>query len=208
MVFDDGHRGPSLCDDLVQWTPMSTLTFADLATLVRSRRTAMIVDQERAVSSECVAQLCELAQWAPNHKRTWPWRFAEVTGEGRLKLGEAFVADMVAANFGDEGKRLKTRTKYARTPTVLVVGCAPGSEKLAADDRDAVAAAIQTLLLGATAHGLASFWSTAPITVAETVNALCAFPEGTRCVGVVYLGWPTVTTEAPERPPVAISTVS
>ena len=162
----------------------------------------MFVDVERTVPNAVVADLCALAQWAPNHKRTWPWRFASVTGSARLRLGEAFVADMIANNFGDEGKRTKTLTKYARTPNVLVVGCVSPSPSMAADDRDAVAAGIQTLLLGATTVGLASFWSTAAITTPTNVNILCGFPEGTRIIGVVYLGYAaaSVHVPAPERP--------
>ena len=184
------------------------VSYDEYATLVRARRTSMIVDRDRAVPSDKVADLCDLAQWAPNHKRTWPWRFAECTGDGRLRLGEAFVADMIATGFGDESKREKTRGKYARTPTVVVVGSAPPpTPNLTADDRDAVAGAIQTMLLGATALGLASFWSTAPVTVAATVNALCGFPVDTRIVGVIYLGWPSGTVEIPIRPPVTIQQV-
>ncbi len=168
----------------------------------------MFVDLERNVPDLEIEELCATAQWAPNHKRTWPWRFAAFSGDSRLRLGEAFVADMVANEVGDEGKRIKTRTKYARTPSVLVVGCAPSpTPNLAADDRDAVAAGIQTLLLAATAHGLASFWSTPAVTAPESVNELCRFPEGTRIVGVVYLGYPaqSVSVPTPERPPVVIT---
>jgi len=136
-----------------------TASFDDFADLVRARRTHRLVDREREVGSDTIEQLCELAIWAPNHKKTWPWRFAAFTGDGRLRLGEAFVADMIDRDFGDQGKRDKTLTKYARTPTVLVVGCAPHQNPTFHDEnRDAVAAAIQNILLGATAIGLASFW--------------------------------------------------
>ena len=183
--------------------------FDQFAQLVKSRRTSMVVDRDRAVPSDMVASLCSLGQWAPNHKRTWPWRFAECTGDGQFRLGEAYVADMIATGFGDEGKREKTRTKYARTPTVIVVGCAPSpTPHLANDDRDAVAAAVQTILLGATAMGLTSFWSTAPVTVSPSVNALCDFPEDTRVVGLVYLGWPAGSVETPPRPTLQVRRVS
>ncbi len=176
------------------------------AELVRARRTSMFVDLDRTIPDETITELCSLAQWAPNHKRTWPWRFAGFTGISRLRLGEAFVADMVEQNFGDEGKRTKTLTKYARTPNVLVVGCVSPSAGLAVDDRDAVAAGIQTLLLAATSRGLASFWSTAAVTTPANVNLLCGFPNDTRIVGVIYLGYPSaVPVPTPERPEPHIS---
>ena len=44
--------------------------------LVSARRTSLRMDQGRAVPQELVDRLCRLATWAPNHKKTWPWRFA------------------------------------------------------------------------------------------------------------------------------------
>ena len=52
----------------------------------------MLVDKQRPVPHDLLRDLCELAQWAPNHKRTWPWRFAAFSGSGRSKLGAAFAA--------------------------------------------------------------------------------------------------------------------
>ncbi len=183
-------------------------TFEQFAALVRTRRTSLLMDRSRPVPTELVEQLCELAVWAPNHKKTWPWRFAEFTGEGRARLGETMVADMIAADFGDDGKRDKTRTKYLRAPTMLVVGCAPhDNELLDIENRDAVAAGIQNLLLGATTLGLASFWSSPALTSAPRVLDLCGFAPGDRLVAMIYLGWPDGSCPAPDRPDVSITHV-
>ncbi len=96
-----------------------------LAEVIRSRRTSMVCDRDREVPAEVIDRLCELATWAPNHKRTWPWRFAAFSGDGRLRLGEACCQDLIDSGSTDEGKLAKVATKYARTPSVLVVGCAP-----------------------------------------------------------------------------------
>lgn len=179
--------------------------FDDLAELIRSRRTHMLVDRDLPVTPDDIQALCELATWAPNHKKTWPWRFASFTGDGRLRLGESFVDDMIEREFGDEGKHAKTRTKYARTPAVLVVGCAAHDHPTFHDEnRDAVAAGIQNLLLGATALGLASFWSTPPLIDSERVLELCGFERDDRIIGVIYLGWPSGEVAAPERPPTVV----
>jgi len=181
-----------------------TISFEDFADLVRSRRTHMLVDRDRDVDPAVVDRLCELATWAPNHKKTNPWRFASLTGDARLRLGEAFVGDMVERGIGDEGKHAKTAAKYARTPTVLVVGCAPSDHPtFHEENRDAVSAGIQNLLLGATALGLASFWSTAPVIDGPRALELCGFDPDDRIIGVIYLGWATsepAPVERPERP--------
>jgi nitroreductase len=183
-----------------------TPAFDDFAALVRARRTHMLVDRDCVVSREVVEQLCELGTWAPNHKKTWPWKFASFTGDARLRLGEAFVADMVERGVGDDGKRLKTLTKYARTPVSLVVGCAAHEHPTFHDEnRDAVAAAIQNILLGATALGLASFWATPPLIDSARALELCGFAPDDRIVGVIYLGWPISTVAVPERPPADVT---
>jgi nitroreductase len=166
------------------------------------------MDRTRPVEAGVVTQLCELATWAPNHKKTWPWRFAEFTGDGRSRLGETMALDMNDAEFGDEAKREKTRGKYLRAPTVLVVGCEPHpNEMLHQENRDAVAAGIQNLLLGATALGLASFWSTPALTRPPRVLDLCGFDPEDRVVGVVYLGWPDGECAVPERPDVDVKRI-
>jgi nitroreductase len=171
------------------------------AELVRTRRTSMIVHPDREVPVELIAELCGLATWAPNHKKTWPWRFAVFTGDGRARLGATMADEMERAGFGDETKRAKTRTKYLRTPATLVVGCAPHADPmLDAENRDAVAAGIQNLLLGATTLGLASFWSTPALTRPPAVLELCGFDAGDRLVGIVYLGWAAQPCPPPARP--------
>lgn len=160
----------------------------------------MLVDRDREVPLDLVAELCGLATWAPNHKNTRPWRFCVFTGAGRSRFGESMADDMIAVGFGDEAKQAKTRVKYLRTPTTLVVGCAPhDDEMLHAENRDAVAAGIENLLLGATTLGLASFWSTPALTQPQRTLELCGFDPDDRMVGVIYLGWSNKQSPIPDR---------
>jgi nitroreductase len=178
-----------------------------LAHLVRRRRTNLLMDHDREIPVELVETLCELATWAPCHKRTWPWQFALVTGTGRERLG-SIAADAMTARGDDPGKVAKTRTKYLRAPAMLVVGSAPGDSELrTVENRDATAAGIQNLLLGATAAGLASYWSSCPKGANEPVVELCGFEAGTTVVALVYLGWPAGQVPVPERPPVTLARV-
>ena len=78
------------------------MQFDEFAALVRARRTNLMMDRERDVDTQLVQQLCELSTWAPIHKLTWPWIFAEVRGEARLQLGGHLCQ-------GDESPR-RTRT--------------------------------------------------------------------------------------------------
>lgn len=168
--------------------------------IIRSRRTSMLVDKSREVPYELIHELCELATWAPNHKRTWPWQFAAITGPAQLRFGNAIAEAM--ATFGDEPAKVeKARTKYARTPVVMVFGSEVGDSELrTAENRDATAAAIQNFMLAATARELATYWGSCPKGANDAVSHFCGFDAGTIVVGIMYLGWATTAVEAPERP--------
>ena len=181
-----------------------------LAATIRGRRSSLHVDRDTPVPVALIAELCELAQWAPNHKRTWPCRFAAFVGDGRARLGQAFVTDVLANNpQPNEASLTKTATKYLRTPAILVVGSAAHDNPEYHDEnRDAVAASIQTLLLAATAKGLASFWSSPPTRPSPTVLELCGFDSDVQVIGVIYLGWPNHDPVAvPPRPTASLTIV-
>lgn len=181
-----------------------TMNFEEFSTLVAARRTNMFVDLERSVPKDLLDQLCTLATWAPNHKKTWPWCFAQVTGESRTSLGN--VAADAMLRYGDSSEKvLKTRTKYLRAPAILVVGAHGGDTPLrSAENRDATCAGIQNILLGATAVGLASYWSSCPKGANDDVATLCQFQPDTFIVSIMYLGWPTRSVDVPRRPPAEV----
>ena len=177
----------------------------DFFSLVRARRTQLVMDVDKPVDRAIVDQLCTAAVWAPNHQLTWPWVFGVFTGEARRKLGEA-AADAMQARGDAEMKVAKTRSKYLRAPVIVVVGSLPGESELQTEEnRDAVAAGIQNMLLGATSLGLASFWSSAPKGANDAIGSVCGFPVGTHITGVLYFGWPAREANTVERPPAAIT---
>jgi nitroreductase len=173
-------------------------SFAELA---RRRRSNLRIDPDRAVDPELLERLLTVAATAPNHYRTFPWRFTIITGEGRRGLGEALAADVANDAGADEAKLTKARVKYLRAPVMVAAASRAGADATASiENRDAVAAAIQTLLLAATDEGLASLWSTGAAVVSPAVARFCGFDPSDTVVGLVYLGWPTAQLEDIERP--------
>ena len=164
------------------------------------RRSSLLVDRERVVPNELLDRLLVVAATAPNHKRTFPWRFRIITGEGRLHLGEALAQDLIDAHQA-EAKIEKARAKYLRAPAILAIASIRGeNDTMTAENRDAVSAAIQTLLLGATAADLASYWSTGAAMTSTRLHEFCGFDHSDTVVGLIYLGWPTGTPPPINRP--------
>lgn len=185
--------------------PMSHHDLATVERLTSARRSSLLVAADEPVPPDLVERLCGLVPSAPNHKRTRPWRLAACTGVGRAAIGGIWADALERAGTATDAKVAKTRTKYTRTPVVLVVGCAPEDDlQRHLEDRCAVAAGVQNLLLGATAVGLASFWGSPPVPVCPEANALLGFESGTTVIGVVYLGWPASEPPPITRPAVAV----
>lgn len=167
----------------------------------------MLVDQDRPVPHDVVEWLCELARWAPNHKRTWPWQFALVEGDGRQAMGEVISTAM--ARHGDTPEKVEAaRTKYLRTPALLVVASRSGdTDTRTAENRDAVAAAIQTILLAATTRGLASYWASCPRGAGDDLARWCGFAPGSHISAIIYLGWAAGEPATPPRPAIEVHVI-
>jgi nitroreductase len=160
----------------------------------------MLIDAERDVDASLVDQLIIAAQWAPNHKRTWPARFCVVTGDSRAALGGS-IADAMAAHGDDAAKVAKTRTKYTRSPVCLVVASVEGeSARETEENRYAVAAGVQNALLMAHAHGLAALWGSPAKGANTAITEFAGFDVSDHVIGIVYLGWPSQESPVVDRP--------
>jgi nitroreductase len=141
------------------------------------------------VDDATLRELLDLARLAPNHRLTEPWRFRVLGPETRARIDE-LVGEKEAA-------------KLARAPTlVLVTALLSPEPEPAEEDLHATAAAVQTMLVAATARGLASYWRTPDAFRSEAVHALLGLAPNERLVALVHLGPPAGDPPAKERLPV------
>lgn len=172
----------------------------DLADLIARRRSSLLIDPSAPVSADDIDALITAAQWAPNHKRTWPLRLCVVTGESRRALGET-IAEAMAARGDDAAKVEKTRTKYMRSPVVVVAASAVGvSDTETMENSYSVAAAVQNMLLTAEARGLAALWGSPAKGANEPLASFCGFDPTDSVIGLVYVGHPTKPAAPVDRP--------
>jgi nitroreductase len=168
--------------------------------LLSARRSVGRVRDE-PVARAVIERIITAATWAPNHHLTEPWRFVVMTGSARADLGAAH-ARAVARDRPDhpvEGLR-KEAARPLRAPVVVsVVHLGTGDDVTRREDRDAVAAATQNLLLAAHAEGLGAIWRTGAMVDEAEVREHLDLGDDDAIVGFVYLGWPD--TDAPPAPP-------
>jgi nitroreductase len=164
----------------------------DLAKAIRTRRTHKAFGPE-PVAPAVLAELVELARWAPNHHLTNPWRFRVLGEETRERL-------MALAESDQPGAAVKLR----RAPTLVAVSARlQGDPAQDAEDLHATAVAAYIVLLAAHARGLAGYWRTVPLLDDPRGRAILSLPDDERPVALLYLGTPLQEQRVPERAAVA-----
>jgi nitroreductase len=165
-----------------------------VADTIRNRRSNLNVDLERPVRREMVEELVHLAVLAPNHYRTNPWRFVVVSGPARERLGDLVAREVAKQPDVKDSYIERQRGQFLRAPTVLIIASAGNEDPIKQfENKYAVAAGIQNILIGASAAGLASAWKSGPAMTDPAVSAVVKEDLGLdpadEIVGVVYLGY-------------------
>ncbi len=146
------------------------------------------------IPDEVVNNLLKLADWAPTHGRTEPWRFYVFGGEALTNFGKAH-ADIYWQNTAED-KRLeatydKLEHNVDKASHLIVAAMKRGSNvKIPLIEEIAAAsAAVQNILLGATALGIASFWSSGGMTHTPAMKEYLGLGEEDIVLGLIYLGY-------------------
>lgn len=185
----------------------------DIHEAIRTRRSVGKVKND-PIPRESMEAILEAGTWAPNHKRTEPWRFYVMSGEGRELLGNA-MADIAEANAGDKSEeeiaaaRESAMAKAMRSPVIIGVAVQPSDDPkvVELEEYGAVFAAIQNMLLEAHGLGLGAVWRTGDTCYHKTMNRAFGLGERDKMLGFIYLGVPDMDIKPGKRSDAADKTV-
>lgn len=158
---------------------------------------------KKEVSVELIHQLFENANWAPNHKKTEPWRFKVYSGEAKQKLANnIFTLLNEKINSGEPvnpQKAEKFKADLENVPVAIVIiferdlaDRLPEWEELAA-----VAMAVQNMWLTATDLGLGAFWATPQFL--PYLNDVLEIQPHQKALGFFYVGHIAMDYPSPGR---------
>jgi nitroreductase len=185
---------------------------SEINDLIRDRRTISPEQfSKRQIHKEQVELLLNNAIWAPTHGKTQPWSFTIFMEEGKMKLSDFLVNDYVQNTHPDlylEAKKQRLQERPLLSSIALVVSMKrQETEKIAEiEEVEAVAAAIQNILLTATACGFASFWSTPKVIYTQSMNEFLDLAPKDKCLGIIYLGYPENEWPKGQRKPIEYCT--
>ncbi|MBP1167494.1 nitroreductase [Chryseobacterium sp. PvR013] len=161
-----------------------------LKEIIEQRRSIFPKDYtDTEISQEVLEEILNAATFAPNHKRTKPWRFKIFKGEEKAQLAsemQAIYKTVTPEQLFLEKKYNDIGFKINKADAVVSIvvnfsGMVPEWEEIAATSM-----AVQNMYLTCTANNIGCYWSS-PKIVEELKNSL-TIEENQKCLGLFYMG--------------------
>ena len=155
-------------------------------------------------SRQEIERLIAAAMQAPNHHLTRPWRFIVLAEKALDGLGDA-MARRAAEKYGsgpEASQKVELeRSKPKRAPLIIAVIYVKSSHPKAIEmeDRYAVGAAVENMLLAAHGMGLGAFWRTGPASEDPYVHEFLGLDGQETVAAFVYLGYPEEKRDPADR---------
>ena len=169
--------------------------FEIIADIIRNRRSVKPVKMNgKKIPDEQVSQLLQLANWAPTHGRTEPWRFFIYSGEKVKEFchqhAELYKIHTPPEKFEQANYDKHLHNGDLASHIIVAIMQRGDSPKIPVlEEIAATAIAIQNILLGATAAGIASFWSTGGMAHHPVMKDLLHLKKEDIVMSIVYLGY-------------------
>jgi nitroreductase len=184
-----------------------TIDFTTISTIIKKRRTVKpFMMNGKKIPNGQITQLLELADWAPTHGLTEPWRFV-VYAEPKdfcFQHAEMYKAATRPDDF-NESVYNNLRQQGDKASHVIIAMMKRGNlpkipvfEELAA-----ASCAVENLLLGATALEIASYWGTGGMALKEDMKQFLNLGENDQVIGILYLGYADNQPEGRRNTPLA-----
>lgn len=181
---------------------------SEITEVIKNRRTIYPEQYtDRKIHREIVEDVLNNAIWAPTHGKTQPWRFQVFMNDSKIDLSEFLSGLYKRTSEGDsfnEMKFNKLKNRPLQSPVVIAVTMTPDESQRISEleEVEAVACAIQNMYLTCTAYGIGGFWSTPKLMYTQEMNDFLSLPKGEKCLGLFYVGYPSIDWPKGQRKPI------
>ncbi|MCH8534510.1 MAG: nitroreductase [Flavobacteriaceae bacterium] len=162
----------------------------NITELIKKRRSVFPAQyNSKEITNSTIEEILEVANWAPTHRKTEPWRFKVIQGEAKKKLGDFMVAEKQKEGELSSFKERKIRSKCEASSAILAI-CMQRDPKESVPEWEEVAAvsmAVQNMWLKCTELGVGSYWSS-PAVIGQ-MHKFFKFEENEKCLGFFYMGY-------------------
>jgi nitroreductase len=183
--------------------------FDSLQQIISNRRTIKPAQMNgNAIPNDQIEALIALADWAPTHGRTEPWRFYIYGTESKetfcAQHAELYKSNTDEAAFSvDTFNNLSNMGNQASHILIAVMKRGNLPKIPAFEEVAATAAAIQNLLLGAEALNIAAYWGTGGMILKPAMKQYLNLGDEDQVMGVLYLGYSDHKPDGKRNTPLA-----
>lgn len=172
------------------------MTYTTLLELIKSRQSLYPAQMESnaIIPRTDLLKLLELANYAPTHRRTEPWRYIvfekQKLQELYLKLGNIYKN----ISFSDyhPAKHEKIIDKHLSFSHVIAI-CMKRDEKESVpsfEEEYSVACSVQNMLLGMKSLNIIGYWSSPKMCYTQEMKDYLGLSVKDKCLGLLQLGVP------------------
>lgn len=167
--------------------------------IIRGRRTIGAFKPD-VPDASLIEAAVEIARWAPNHKKTEPWRVYWLGPETAAAITQ-LNSSLIEKKKGPIEAEAK-RKAWSAIPGWLAVTCARSNDPFREEeDYAACCCFIQNLMLALWSNGIGSKWSTGDVTRDPQFNQLLDInAERERVIGLIWYGFPAVIPAQSRQP--------
>lgn len=173
--------------------------------LIKKRRSVFPAQYNTTpIARADIEKILEAANWAPNHKKTEPWRFKVLTGTTKVDLGQFLAKKYEETAIKPKQIKIKKLLENPKKAAAIIAICMQRDPKQRIPEWEeiaAVAMAVQNMWLCCTEMGIGSYWSSPALI--NHMDAFFDFNEGEKCLGFFYMGYYDVDVVEGERTPIA-----
>ncbi|HWR07297.1 nitroreductase family protein, partial [Sporomusa sp.] len=171
------------------------------------------------VQKEDILKILEAANWAPSALDLQPWEFLVVSGDKKNKLGNNYgkIVDNYTKDWDEApDKAFMPRTEfiqfanvYGGAPVIIVVLTeASNDPNYQKGYLESASAAMENILLAATALGLGGCWMLGPLEDENYLRQVLEIPDNKEIVAITPVGYPAIIPQPrPRRDPDLIQKV-
>ncbi len=157
----------------------------------------------KPIAKKDIERILEAANWAPNHKKTEPWRFKVLQGDSQKRLGEFLSAKYQEVDPKPKQIKIKKLLENPVKAGALIAICMQRDANESVPEWEEIAAtamAVQNMWLCCTELGIGSYWSSPGLI--KHMGEFFDFNEGERCLGFFFMGYSDVELPEVTRNPI------
>lgn len=159
--------------------------------LIKNRRSVFPVQyNDKPIAKTDIEKILEAANWAPNHKKTEPWRFKVLQGESQAKLGLFLSLKYMENDSKPKEFKVQKLIENPKRAGAIIAICMqrdPNESLPEWEEIAATAMAVQNMWLCCTEMDIGCYWSSPGLV--QYMDDFFAMEEGESCLGFFYMGY-------------------